>query len=151
MARYTATVPSTWPPDTAFAYLAAFETVSEWDPATVSSKRLPGPPVELGVGSRIEVVTKFLGRENTLIYEVTEFDPVARHVVLVGENGPTTSIDTIEVAADGAVTYDAKLVFSGPLKLIDPLMHLVFQRIGGDAKKELTRKLSEPAPQPATS
>lgn len=150
MARYTATVPSTWPPETAFAYLSSFDTVSEWDPGIKSAKRLPGGPAEVGVGTRFEVVSSFLGRDVTLIYEITEFDAAARHVVLVGKNGSTTSIDTIDVAAS-EVTYDAKLEFSGPLKVIDPLMHLVFQRVGGKAKDGLRRKLSEPAPQRSTA
>lgn len=153
MASYAATVPSTWPPDTAFAYLADFQSVAEWDPSIVSSKRLPGGPAEVGVGTRYEVVSSFAGRDVTLVYEITEFDAPSRHVVLVGKNGATTSIDTIDVAADGAVTYDAKLELRGPIKLIDPLMHLIFQRVGGKAKGGLTSKLAEPAPQssPATS
>lgn len=147
MAHYSATVPSTWPAETSFAYLSRFDHVSEWDPGIKRAK-----PLDTGeprVGSKYEVVSSFLGREIVFVYKITDLDVGRRTVTLVGKSGSTTSIDTITVAADGAVTYDAKLEFSGLLKLSNPLMQVLFQKIGDNAKKGLKEKLAEAPPVPA--
>ena len=49
------------PPEVVFPYLAEFEHLAEWDPATVSvSSRSAGP---LAIGTSYEVVSAFRGRE----------------------------------------------------------------------------------------
>lgn len=142
MARYTATIPSVRTPDEAFAYMAHFDNVTEWDESVSSARRLDDG--ELGVGSQFEVTMTFVGREQTLVYDVTEYDAAARRAVLKGVNGKTVSIDTITVDPQGAVTYDAQVILGGRLKLIDPLVNLAFQRLGGKAAAGLRAALGRP-------
>ena len=80
MARYVATVPSSKPADETFAYLADFTSTQEWDPGVLRGKRLDDG--EIGIGSRFEITVKSLGRESSLVYEVTAYDAAARRIVL---------------------------------------------------------------------
>ena len=55
-----------------------------------------------------------------------------------------TSVDTISVTADGTgsiATYDADLRLHGPLRLGDPILALVFRRIGDRAAEGLRERL----------
>jgi hypothetical protein len=140
MARYTATVPSSRPANATFAYLADFSTTAEWDPGIARTSRLDDGPV--GVGSRFLVVSRFLGRDVELTYEITEHDPGARRVVLRGENATTVSVDEIVVGEDARVTYDADLRLKGPGRLFDPVLGLLFGRLGDRAADGLRRTLS---------
>lgn len=140
MARYRATVSSARSADRTFAYLADFSTTQEWDPGIARAERLDGGA--LGVGSRFEVVSRVLGRDVVLTYEITAYDPTARRVVLRGTNATTVSVDEIVVGADASVTYDADLTLKGPGRLLDPLLSLVFGRIGDRAAAGLREVLA---------
>jgi uncharacterized protein YndB with AHSA1/START domain len=144
MAQYTATVPSPRPAGDTFAFLADFRTVAEWDPSIVASTLTNGgEPIR--IGATFDVKTKFAGREVELVYETVELDPPHR-IVLRGENASTISIDTMTFAptATGCeVTYVAKLELKGALKLIDPLLQLAFNLVGGKAKTGLAQRLAK--------
>jgi hypothetical protein len=129
------------PAQEAFSYLSDFSTTAEWDPGVVQAERLTAGP--LGEGTEFRVVAEFMGRKVPLTYVVTEFDPPAR-IVLRGESATVVSLDEITVApaGDGAlVTYDARLVLKGPLRLADPLLGLAFKRIGDRAATGMRRAL----------
>lgn len=144
MARYTTTVPSARTPQEAFAYMADFANVAEWDPSVRRAERLdPGP---LTRGARFAVTVGFLGRDSSLTYELTEYDPSARRAVLRGGNATTVSVDTITVDDDAAVTYDADLQLRGPLRLLDPLLGLAFGRLGDRAAAGLRDVLARGVP-----
>lgn len=116
-----------------FAYLSDFTTTAEWDPGVKEAEQLTDGPV--GVGTRVRVVALFMGREVELVYEVSEFEP-PRRIVLRGENSTTLSIDEIVVDPVGEecrVGYDANLTLKGPLRLVDPLLALLFRRIADRA------------------
>ena len=133
MARYTTRVQSRQPAEEAFAYLSDFSTTAEWDPGVVEAERLTAGP--LGEGSEFRVVARFMGRKVPLTYVVTEYEAPTR-IVLRGESSTVVSLDEITVshADDGAlVTYDARLTLKGPLRVADPLLGLVFKRIGDRA------------------
>ncbi len=144
MARYVATVPSSRSADDTFAYLADFSSTQEWDPGVVRGKRLDAGP--LGLGSRFEITVKSLGRESSLVYEITAFDAAERRVVLRGTNALVVSLDeiTVEPAAGGgsSVTYDADLTLRGPLKLFEPVLRLSFRTIGDKAAAGLRSTLA---------
>ncbi len=135
MARYTTTVPAARSAQDAFAYMADFSNVAEWDPSVRRAQRLDDGP--LAQGTRFDVAVGFLGREVELTYELTEYDPAARRAVLRGSNATTVSVDTITVADDASVTYDAQLSLRGVLRLFDPLLNLAFQRLGDNAARGL--------------
>ena len=68
-----------------------------------------------------------------LTYELTEL--TAERIVLVGKNETATSTDTITVVPDGTgsdVTYEAVIEMRGAAKVAEPVVKLVFEKIGND-------------------
>jgi hypothetical protein len=147
MARYRTTVTTSWDPEEAFAYLAEFSNVAEWDPGVLHASSLDPDP--LRAGARFAVVASFLGRGIALEYRTEEIER-PRRVVLRAETGSIVSRDemTFEPVPGGAtaVTYDAELRPRGVLRLADPLLALAFRRIGDRARDGLAARLAEPAP-----
>jgi hypothetical protein len=137
VARYTTTIDSNLAPADAFAYMARFDNALQWDPGVVESGRLDAGEVTLG--SAFRIVSKFAGKKVPLRYEITRFER-DRHVVLEAWNGTFGSVDSITVVpAEGGskVTYDARLVFKGVARIADPIMQLVFGRVGKAADASL--------------
>ena len=125
----------TRPIEVVFPYLADFQHLTEWDPATVRvASRTPGP---LAVGTTYEVVSAFRGREVELRYTVTDYDPPQR-IILHGESDSVGAVDemTFEPVPDGTrVTYVARFRFNNRLVgWIAPLMlRGAFKRLGREA------------------
>ena len=141
MANYNATVVSSKTLEEAFEYMADFRTAPEWDENTVSSKLLTADLFV--VGARYDVVTKFAGRDMDLTYETAEIDRPHR-IVLKSQNGSTEIKDTMtfrETAQGTEVTYDANIAPQGLVKLLDPVLTLIFKRVGDKAVKGLKREL----------
>ena len=141
MARYTATVDSPHAPSEVFAYLSDFSSAEEWDPGVVEAERLDDAPVT--EGSEFRLVTRFLRRNPTLTYRVVEYRPPST-VTFRGVNSSVVSTDRITFEPwDGGtrVTYDAVLVLKGPLRIADPLLALVFNRVGDRALAGMRRTL----------
>ena len=141
MAAYRGTVECSRPAEAAFAYMANFANVCEWDPTVAEARPLQdGEPA---LGSRFFVRVHWLGRDLPLTYEITEFEP-PRRLVLRAENASSVSEDTVEVEAQGEqsrLTYDARVDLKGPARLLDPLLGLAFRRLGGNAAAGLSREL----------
>ena len=143
MPHYRTSVTTRRHPDDAFEYMASFENIAEWDPGVVQAERLGSG--ELGLGSRIRVVVSSAGRRLPLEYRITEFEP-PRRVLLEAETATLRSVDeiTVEPTPNGAtVTYDAKLDLRGPLRIFNPVLALVFKRIGDRAAAGLRRELQK--------
>ena len=87
------TVATRWDADSVFAYLLDFEHAEEWDAGTVRCERLAG---DGGVGTTYRNVSKFLGRETTLDYEVEKLVPGSQFVI-TGVNKTVVSKDTVTV------------------------------------------------------
>lgn len=141
MARFTTTIPSRRSQADAFAYMAAFENAVEWDPSVTEAKRVGDEP--LGVGTSFEVVSKFGPRLVPLTYTIVRYEPDGL-VVLEARSKGFVSTDTIRVEPAGdtsTVTYDAMLTFSGLGRLADPLMQVVFNRVGRKAEARLREVL----------
>ena len=147
MASYSTTVKTDWDPETAFDYLSEFSNVADWDPSIPSARRLSGNPRR--PGTRYEVDVSLFGRTNTMPYETIVVEP-PRRVVLRSDDGGLVSVDTLsfEPLPDGgtAVTYDAELTLKGARKLLDPLLQLLFNRMGAKARDGLAERLSDPPP-----
>ena len=127
-------------PDVVIDYLADFTHAEEWDPGTESCTRLDSGPIQ--VGSRFHNESKIAGVSTELVYELVTLD--ADKVVLRGENDSATSTDTITVTPkDGGseITYEAVIEAKGVGKLAEPLMKLVFERIGSETEKKMTEVL----------
>jgi polyketide cyclase/dehydrase/lipid transport protein len=142
MARYLARIPVPIARSAAFTYLSRFDRAAEWDPGVEAGEMLTPEPV--GVASQFQLVAVFLGRRIPLVYEIVEYDRNER-IALRAENGSVRSVDiiTFEDADDGCVVvYDAKLDGKGLRRLADPLLALVFKRIGDRATTGLRARLS---------
>jgi len=70
VARYRASIETSWTPEQAFAYLSDFSTTSEWDPGVVEAARVGAGVV--GMGTEFRLVAKFLGRETSITYRIVE-------------------------------------------------------------------------------
>ena len=142
MARYVATLESPRTQEDVFAYLSDFSTTQEWDPGVAEARRLDEGPI--AVGSRFNVVAEFMGRKTPLVYAVVAYD-APHSITLRGDNATVVSLDTIAfepTAAGGTrVSYDADLTLKGPLGIGDPLLKLVFNRIGDRAVAGLRKVL----------
>lgn len=142
MAHYNASVDTPRPLEEVFAYLSDFSTTAHWDPGVVDAERVDGGP--LGEGSQFRLRAAFFGREVPLTYRIVGYDP-PRSVTLRGENATVVSLDRITVSplGDGAqVTYDADLSLKGALKVADPLLAVLFRRVGDRALAGLRRTLA---------
>ena len=141
MPRYTTTVHSSMSPDEAFAYMARFANLIEWDPSAVEASAVDGAPT---VGSRYEVAVRFGKGVQRLTYVVRDYDP-PRMIRLFADAGRYTSTDTITVAPDGdgsAVTYDAVIGLKGLLKLAGPIVASRFRAAGDAARDGMARVLN---------
>jgi carbon monoxide dehydrogenase subunit G len=148
MAHYRASIDTQQSREDVFAYLSDFSTSREWDPGVVEAERLHGQAVD--EGSEFRLVAVFLGRKNELTYRIVEYDP-PRAVTFLGENATVISRDriTFETTAAGTrITYDADLAVKGPFRIADPLLRLVFNRVGDRALDGLRRTLALARPQP---
>lgn len=135
------TVTTSRPRPEAFAYVADFTKVAEWDPGIRSSARVAG---DGGVGTRYEVGATFSGRVVPMTYEVLEHVAPGR-IVLRGVAPTVEAVDTItfeETAAGGTrVVYRADFTLKGPIRYVGFLMRPLFGRLGRKAIRGLGEAL----------
>jgi carbon monoxide dehydrogenase subunit G len=140
---YTATLVTSASVDQAFAYLAQFDNTVRWDPGVVSARALgDGPPAR---GSRFSLTLRLGGGNEDLAYEITEYDP-PRRVVLIADGSRFVSHDEISVAASGAgseVTYRAELALKGLMKIGAPFAGRALRKAGDAAVAGLARELAQ--------
>jgi carbon monoxide dehydrogenase subunit G len=130
-------------PDLVIAYLKDFGNAEDWDPGTESCTRLDSGPVQ--VGSRWHNTSKIAGVTTELEYTLEQLTDDT--IVLVGRNDTATSTDTITVvpSPDGPgsrITYEAVIELSGAAKVADPIMKVVFEKIGSDTEDDMTTVLN---------
>ncbi len=142
MPHYRTTVHTPWTAPQAFEYLSDLEHFADWDPGVKRSVRLEGDGAE--VGAAFDVTVGGVGRDMTLRYEIVALDAPGR-VEVRAETGSLLSVDimTFEPATDGGcrVTYDADLSLKGALKVGNPILGVIFGRIGDRAAAGLRRVL----------
>lgn len=141
MARYVAHIRTPLTQEEAFAYLADLTNFETWDPGVIGSVQVAGHGP--GPGAAFDVTVKAVPRPLVLRYLLTVHDPPGT-VVARAESRFLTSLDRITVAPSGEgsiVTYDAELTLNGVLGLADPLLGVVFGRIGDRAAAGLVRAL----------
>lgn len=145
MARYVASVDTSWDREVAFEYLADFASIADWDPSVTGARRLTDEP--LAVGARFEVDFSMLGRELPLVYETIELEAPLR-VTLRAETPTAVSLDTmtfdLKPGGGATVTYDADVTLRGALRALELPFRLAFRRVGDRARDGLRRRLSEP-------
>jgi hypothetical protein len=142
MAHYTARIESSLSVHDAFAYMAAFENVAEWDPGVVEATRLTDGPVH--VGTEFRVLTQTGKRRIPLVYRVTDFEEDSR-VVVSAATSTLRSIDEIQVTTRGdgsTVTYRANLSLQGLMRIGNLLLTRPLKGIGDRACDGLLRVLN---------
>jgi hypothetical protein len=135
-------VQSTRVAEDVFEYVSDFTKTEEWDPGTVTTVRLHG---DGGVGTRYRNVSRFLGRETELEYEVISFEPGASiHLRGTGDNVVADDRIAVRELPDGGseLTYDAHFRFSGVARLLAPLVAPAFKRLGDRAERRLGEVLN---------
>ncbi len=144
MPRYTTVIPSSWRPQDAFAYLSDFANAAQWDPGVVGARRLGSGPID--VNAVFELDVKVGRRQSTLRYRITQFEATSR-VQFVASTTWLKSVDTLtfnEWLGGCEVTYDAQLHFRGVAAIANPILGLVFRRIGDRARDSLRELLGAP-------
>ena len=140
--RYRRTIEVDQPAAPVFDYLARFSNGAEWDPGVARAAMVTPEPV--GVGSTFDIGVKVFTLEVPYVYEISAFEHPTR-VVLRAETTSVTSEDTITVVDNGngtcLVTYDADLRLRGILRVADPLLGIMFRRIGDRALAGLQKTL----------
>lgn len=136
------------PPAQAFAYVANFGNLDEWDPTFDHAVRTDTGP--LGVGSSFRVATTILGRDVVIEYRITEFrDP--EHVKLVGTSDGFVSTDVIDFApGDGGgttVTYHADVDTDAP-DWLDTAGTPLFKVVGKASSAGMRDALADQGDQP---
>lgn len=107
--------------ESAFALVADFRRLQEWDPFVDRSEQIVGAGLEAGASYRL---TSPIGLK--LEYELVEIEPPHR-AVYRGGTKRVTSIDTISVSPLGSaveITIDSRLHFTGLTKATAPLVLL---------------------------
>ena len=130
-------VVTTWDADSVFDYLLNFEHSREWDAGTLTSERVEG---DGGVGTRYRNVTRFLGRETTLDYEVEKVVR-GRHFVITGGNKTVESEDTVivtpTISGGAEVEYRARMTFKGIAAMLSPVLKPFLRRLADDTREQL--------------
>ena len=119
--------------------MANLTNFAEWDPGVTRVEQSEGDGP--GPSAVYDVTIKGLGAP--LRYRTTRYEPPTAIVVRAASRF-LTSLDTITVGTDDAgsiVSYDAELTLNGPLGLADPILRLMFGRIGDRAAAGLIRVL----------
>jgi len=142
MTQYVAVVPSTWGVERAFRYMSDFSNAQYWDPSVRAARRVDEGEVK--VGSQFELTVRFAGRDKVLHYEVTEIE-TARRVVFSSSTSSLHSLDslTFQPRSDGCeMTYRAELRLKGAAAVANPLLAVLFRRLGDRASSSLRKILS---------
>jgi hypothetical protein len=142
MAKYTVSVESSKSVEEAFAYMADLRNFANWDPGVLTVTQVAGDGA--GPESSFDVAVKSVGGGTVLRYETLEYDEPG-NLLVEARNSKFTSIDRITVVAkdEGSiVTYAAELLLNGCLSPLNPLLGLVFNRIGDRAAAGLRRVLA---------
>ena len=124
-------------------YLKDFSNAEDWDPGTETCTRTDSGPVR--VGSTWHNVSRLAGVSTELDYTLEQLTDDT--IVLVGRNDTATSTDTITVVpspegSGSQVTYEAVIELSGAAKVADPIMKIVFEKIGSDTEDDMTTVLN---------
>lgn len=130
-------------PAVVVGYLKDFSNAEEWDPGTESCTRTDSGPV--AVGSTWHNVSKIAGVSTELDYRLEQLSEDT--IVFKGHNETATSTDTITVVSNpegsgSRVTYEAHIEMQGMAKLAEPIMKLVFEKVGNDTEDDMVTVLN---------
>ncbi|WP_246081612.1 SRPBCC family protein [Nocardioides litoris] len=140
MTTVSRTFTTTADPETVVDYLKDFSHAEAWDPGTEECHQ--ETPGEIGVGTRWHNKSKIAGVSTELTYTLETLTP--GRIVFVGRNDSAETTDTITVTAKqqgSEVTYEAVIEPKGVGKLGEPILKLLFERIGTKTEEKLVEVL----------
>jgi carbon monoxide dehydrogenase subunit G len=145
MVEVTRTFTVSATPGAVIDYLRDFSHTTEWDPGTVSCRRVDEGPI--APGARWHNVSKIAGITTELDYELSLLDP--DRLIFVGGNDTATSTDDITLVPGDRpgttdITYHATIDFHGAAALATPIAKIVFEKLGDDTAASLVRILGAP-------
>jgi hypothetical protein len=123
--------------------MSDFENARRWDPSVVLARRVGSGGLD--VGAQFDLSVRFAGREKVLRYLVRDFEPPSR-VVFESTTASLVSIDTLtfrELPDGCEMTYSAELRFKGVAAVVNPLLALLFRRLGNRARDSLRQIMAE--------
>lgn len=127
----------------AFAYVADFANVEEWDPGVVSASQRGDHAPDLG--TRYDVEATFGKSTLPLVYEVTDWEPFER-VVLSTSSKRFNGVDTITFVELGPeqtrVDYVADFELKGIMRLLTPFVRPMFTKLGQKALDGLSETIA---------
>jgi hypothetical protein len=122
-----------------FAFVAVDHCTNHprWDPSVLRMVPPAGGVMELG--ARLDIVRRTLGREETLTFEVTEWEPPSRMTITTrSPNFDLSLASDLEALAGGRtrLVLNAVARISGPRVLLVPIMKVKF---GAEIRLNLVR------------
>lgn len=118
-----------------FAFISDLCNAPTWDPQTVAAYKLDEGPI--GPGTRFCLVGRLFGFPLNLPYEIGRYDP-PHELVIAGETALLRYQDRLTLVPHDSgtrLTYEAQLDFKGLFRLANPLLAIIFQRIGDAATR----------------
>lgn len=140
------------PIENVFRYVSDFQTIEQWDPAVLESRKIS--PGKTAIGTVYHLKLRYGIFPVSMTYTVKEYQPPER-VVLEGRGDSFTALDTIRFVAMGKKTriiYRADLTFQGMGASIVPLFKKTLESAGKKAvlglKNAFNRTIHPPAVRP---
>ena len=127
------------PPPEVFNFVAVDHCTNHplWDPSVL--RIVPPAGGAMAFGAHLDIVRRTLGREESLTFEVTEWQPPSRMTITTrSPNFDLSLASNIESLGDGRsrLVLHARARVSGPRVLLVPIMKVKF---GAEIKQNLSR------------
>jgi hypothetical protein len=137
MARYVTSMLVRRSANDTFAFISDLRNAPAWDPQTVEAYKISEGTI--GEGAQFCLIGKVMGFTLNLPYEIKRYD-TPHELVIAGETAILRYTDRITLVPHGPecrLIYEAQLDLKGLLRLANPLLSLVFQRIGDAATRHM--------------
>ena len=134
------TIEAARPLKEAFAYIAEFNRIEEWDPAVARGIRLSDGALGVGSRFRIDMKARF-----SLFYTVTEWEPESRLLMTV-DSKIFTAVEEIcftEISGGTRIRYIAKFKFPAALTLVAKTFPSIMDKVGKSAVAGMKRALDD--------
>ena len=128
--------------ETVFRYVSDFQTIEQWDPAVLASKK--ASPGKTGVGTVYHLKLRYGLFPVSMTYTIKEYQSPGK-VVLQGVGDSFTALDTIRFVSLGNKTriiYRADLAFQGIGAAIVPFFRKALESAGKKAVSGLDKAFS---------
>jgi hypothetical protein len=120
-------------PEQTFDFIADFCHAALWDPRTRSVRKLTDGPI--GCGTRFMLTADLLGLPLEFPYEISVFER-PHQLVFEGSTRCFAYHERVSITVDGggtSIEYRAQMRLQSLLVLGNPILSLIYQRIGDDA------------------